>query len=260
MNGAEALARTLASASMTACFAKPGGSRQESTHLVAALDQVPRAPRGVPCLFEGVATGAADGFGRMTGRPAATLLHLGPGLGNGLAKLHNARRGHTPAGHVVGDHATYRKRYDAPLESDIDALAGRCPAGCAALRRADLAGDAAEAVAAASNGTIATLMVPADVAWAGGPNPRRPSGPAAVARPEQVIAKAAKMLRGDEPTLILLGGAAVRRAGLEAASRIAAATGARLPAGLVFPGPPGARCRAPRRCPGWRTWPRWRCP
>jgi acetolactate synthase I/II/III large subunit len=226
MNGAEALARTLVGAGVTACFANPGTSE---IHLVAALDQVPQL-RGVPCLFEGVATGAADGFGRMTGRPAATLLHLGPGLGNGLAGLHNARRGHTPLVSVVGDHATYHKRYDAPLESDIDALAGTVSGWVRRpLHAADLPGDAAEAVAAAAAGTIATLIVPADVAWADGaepaaPLPVRPPSPA----PAPVIDAAATILRGDEPTLILLGGDALHREGLEAASRIAAATGAAL--------------------------------
>ena len=226
MNGAEALGRTLAGAGVTVCFANPGTSE---IHLVAALDRIPQL-RGVLCLFEGVATGAADGFGRMTGRPAATLLHLGPGLGNGLAGLHNARRGGTPLVNLVGDHATYHKRFDVPLESDIDALAGTVSGWVRRpLRTADLPGDAAEAVAAAARGTIATLIVPADVAWGDGaepaaPQPARPPSPA----PEQVIDAAAAILRGGEPALILLGGDALHRAGLEAASRIAAATGTAL--------------------------------
>ncbi|HEY0717060.1 MAG TPA: acetolactate synthase large subunit [Streptosporangiaceae bacterium] len=226
MNGAEALGRTLAGAGVPVCFANPGTSE---IHLVAALDRIP-ALRGVLCLFEGVATGAADGFGRMTGGPAATLLHLGPGLGNGLAGLHNARRAGTPLVSLVGDHATYHKRYDAPLESDIDALAGTVSGWVRrTLSPADLPGDAAEAVAVASAGTIATLIVPADVAWATGagpaaPQPVRPPSPV----PEPAIAGAAAILRGDEPALILLGGDGVGRTGLEAASRIAAATGARL--------------------------------
>ena len=161
MNGAESLARTLAGAGVSACFANPGTSE---IHLVAALDKTPEL-RGVPCLFEGVATGAADGFGRMAGRPAITLLHLGPGLGNGLAGLHNARRARTPLVNVIGDHATYHKQYDAPLESDIDALAGTVSGWVRRpLRAADLPGDAAEAVAVAAGGTTATLIVPADVA------------------------------------------------------------------------------------------------
>ena len=119
MNGAQALIRTLAGSGVDVCFSNPGTSEM---HFVAGLDAVPQL-RGVLCLFEGVATGAADGYGRMTGRPAATLLHLGPGLANGLANLHNARRAATPLVNVVGEHATYHKRFDAPLESDIDSLA-----------------------------------------------------------------------------------------------------------------------------------------
>jgi len=120
MNGAQALIRTLTGSAVDVCFSNPGTSEM---HFVAALDAVPEM-RGVLCLFEGVATGAADGYGRMAGRPAAALLHLGPGLGNGLANLHNARRARTPLLLVVGDHATHHKRFDAPLESDIEALAG----------------------------------------------------------------------------------------------------------------------------------------
>jgi acetolactate synthase-1/2/3 large subunit len=226
VNGAEALGRTLAGAGVAVCFANPGTSE---IHLVAALDRIPEL-RGVLCLFEGVATGAADGFGRMTGRPAATLLHLGPGLGNGLAGLHNARRAGTPLVNVVGDHATGHKRYDAPLESDIDALA-RTVSGWVRrpLRTADLPGDAAEAVAVAAAGTIATLIVPADLAWADGAEPAAPLPARPASLPSgQVLGAAATILRGDEPALILLGGDALHRAGLEAASRIAAATGAAL--------------------------------
>src|SRR5215469_13165306 len=119
MNGAHAVLRTLVGNGVDTCFTNPGTSEM---HFVAALDDVPEM-RAVLALFEGVATGAADGYGRMAGGPAATLLHLGPGLGNGLANLHNARRANTPVLAVVGDHATYHKRFDAPLESDIDALA-----------------------------------------------------------------------------------------------------------------------------------------
>src|SRR5215475_8063399 len=118
MNGAEALIRTLADCGVTACFANPGTSEM---HLVSALDREPRI-RSVLCLFEGVATGAADGFARMSGRPAMTLLHLGPGYLNGAANLHNARRAFSPVINLVGDHATYHRRFDAPLTSDIEAL------------------------------------------------------------------------------------------------------------------------------------------
>ncbi len=234
MNGAQALLRTLTGGGVTACFANPGTSEM---HFVAALDAVPEL-RGVLCLFEGVATGAADGYGRMTGRPAAALLHLGPGLGNGIANLHNARRAHTPLVAVVGDHATYHKRYDAPLESDIDALAGavsswvRRPA-----RAADVGADAADAIAAALTppGHVATLILPADTSWSDGAQPAalpavRPASPVA----DEAIQTAATALRGGEPCLLLLGGAALRRPGLEAASRIAVAGHARL-LGETFP-------------------------
>src|SRR5947208_11481008 len=119
MIGGEALVRTLASCGVDVCFMNPGTSEM---HFVAALDAVPEM-RGVLALFEGVATGAADGYGRMAGKPAATLLHLGPGLGNGLANLHNARRARTPIVNIVGDHATYHQQYDAPLQSEIDTVA-----------------------------------------------------------------------------------------------------------------------------------------
>jgi acetolactate synthase-1/2/3 large subunit len=228
MNGAQALIRTLAGCGVNVCYSNPGTSEM---HFVAALDTVPEM-RGVLCLFEGVATGAADGHGRMTGHPAAALLHLGPGLANGLANLHNARRAATPLLTVVGDHATHHKRLDAPLESDIDALAGAVSVWVRrSARSADVAADAAEGVAAALNppGGVATLILPADVSWS---EPAEPAAalpvraPAAV--PGDVVGAAAAALRSGEPCVILLGGAATRRAGLEAASRIAQATGARL--------------------------------
>src|SRR4249920_852710 len=150
MNGAQALIRTLADGGVDVCFSNPGTSEM---HFVAALDAVPQM-RGVLCLFEGTATGAADGYGRMTGRPAAALLHLGPGLANGLANLHNARRARTPLLTVVGDHATYHKRYDAPLESDIDALAGSVSGWVRrSARTADVAADAVDAITASRTGS-----------------------------------------------------------------------------------------------------------
>ena len=228
MIGAQALLRTLADAGVTACFANPGTSEM---HFVAALDDV-RDVRGTLCLFEGVATGAADGYGRMTGRPAAALLHLGPGLANGLANLHNARRARTPVLAVVGDHATYHKRLDAPLESDIDALAGTVSGWVRRTARPqDLGADAAEAVAAAMRppGQVATLILPADVSWSPGgatatPVPVRRASPAA---PEAISAAAAALASG-EPCLILLGGSGLHERGLLAASRLAAGASARL--------------------------------
>jgi acetolactate synthase-1/2/3 large subunit len=228
MNGAGAVVRTLADCGVTTCFANPGTSEMQ---FVAALDTVPDV-RGVLCLFEGVATGAADGYGRMTGRPAAALLHLGPGLANGLANLHNARRARTPLLAIVGDHATNHKRYDAPLESDIDALAGSVSGWVRrTARSADAGADAADAVAAALSppGLVATLILPADVGWTDGAEPGSPvraRPPAPVA--DETMRRAEAALRGGEPTVILLGGTGLTRAALHAASRVAAATGARL--------------------------------
>jgi acetolactate synthase-1/2/3 large subunit len=206
-------------------------------HFVAALDAVPEM-RGVLCLFEGAVTGAADGYGRMAGRPAAALLHLGPGLGNGLANLHNARRARTPLVAVVGDHATYHKRLDAPLESDIDSLARPVSVWVRrSLRTPDVAADAADAVAAASAppGGVATLILPADVSWTEGGEPAPPLAPRPPSPvPDEIIGSAAKALRTTEPCVILLGGTGMRKPALEAASRIAAATGARL-IGETFP-------------------------
>ena len=228
MNGAGSLIRTLAGSGIGVCFANPGTSEM---HFVAAMDEVAEM-RGVLCLFEGVATGAADGYGRMTGRPAAVLLHLGPGLANGLANLHNARRARTPLLAIVGDHATYHKRFDAPLESDIAALAGTVSGWVRqAVRSADAAADAAEAVAAAmvAPGQIATLILPADVSWeqAGGPVAPLPVRPPACV-PEQVIDQVAAVVRRGEPSVILLGGAGLTRPGLEAASRLTRDTNVRL--------------------------------
>ena len=221
MNGAQALLRTLAGCGVNVCFANPGTSEM---HFVAALDAVPEV-RGALCLFEGVATGAADGYGRMAGSPAAVLLHLGPGLANGLANLHNARRASTPLLAVVGDHATYHKRHDAPLESDIGALAGAVSRWVRRTARAeDVGTDAADAVAAAMAppGGVATLILPADVSWSDGAEPAAP--PAARAPSPgatEAVRAAAAALRGGEPCVILLGGSGLRRRAIEAASRLA---------------------------------------
>src|SRR5882672_10170594 len=150
-------------------------------HFVAALDTVPQM-RGVLTLFEGIATGAADGYARIVGRPAAVLLHLGPGLGNGLANLHNARRARVPMVVVVGDHATYHKQYDAPLESDIDAVAWTVSGWVRrTMRTADVASDTAAAVHAARRGQVATLILPADVSWGQGAALAPPARPGATA-------------------------------------------------------------------------------
>jgi acetolactate synthase I/II/III large subunit len=227
VNGAQALINTLVDGGVDVCFANPGTSEM---HFVAALDTVPQM-RGVLTLFEGIATGAADGYARIVGRPAAVLLHLGPGLGNGLANLHNARRARVPMVVVVGDHATYHKKYDAPLESDIDALAGSVSGWVHRTSdTADVAADTAEAIAETfANNQISTLILPADTSWTDGASlgeqsPQRPKAPDVDA---YAVETAAAVLRSDEPTVLLIGGDATRGAGLTAAARIAEATGTR---------------------------------
>jgi acetolactate synthase-1/2/3 large subunit len=228
LNGAQALIRTLVDAGVNVCFANPGTSEM---HFVAALDDVPDM-RAVLTLFEGVATGAADGYARMAGHPAATLLHLGPGMGNGLANLHNARRARTPLVNVVGDHARSHKRLDAPLESDIDSVAGTFSGWVRrSLSPADVAGDAVEAVASASSapGSISTLILPADVSWEDGAEPAAPvpGRPAPRVAPS-VVDEVAAVLALGEPTVLFLGGDVMDADGQLAAAQIAAGTGARL--------------------------------
>src|SRR3954469_15305899 len=202
VNGAQALIRTLVGAGVDVCFANPGTSEM---HFVAALDDVPDM-RAVLTLFEGTATGAADAYARMTGRPAAVLLHLGPGLGNGLANLHNARRSGAHVVLVVGDHARSHKRLDAPLESDIDAVAGTFSGWVRrSLAPADVAGDAVEAVAAASSapGSISTLILPPGVSGGGGGGAAAEIAvrPAPLV-PPSVIDDVAKVLSLGEPTVL----------------------------------------------------------
>ena len=228
MNGAQALIRTLVASGVDVCFANPGTSEM---HFVAALDQVPEM-RGVLGLFEGVVTGAADGYGRMADKPAATLLHLGPGLGNGLANLHNARRARTPIVNIVGDHARHHKQYDAPLDSDIETVARNVSGWLRTSASPEaVAADAAEAVAAAqaAPGQVATLILPADVSWleAGEPTgriepaPRRPVDQA-------TVTQVADILRSGQPAALLVGGSVLRQGPLVDASRLAVTTGAKL--------------------------------
>lgn len=227
MNGAQSLIRTLVDCGVEVCFGNPGTSEM---HFVAALDSVPEM-RGVLGLFEGVVTGAADGYARIADKPAATLLHLGPGMANGMANLHNARRAYTPIVNVIGDHATYHKKFDAPLESAIEPLAEWLQGW---TRRsdhtADVGADAAAAVAAAMDppGRNANLILPADISWGDGAKVADPV-PARTRKavPANVINDLAEVLRDGEQAAILVGGAACREAGLRALSRIATATGAK---------------------------------
>jgi acetolactate synthase-1/2/3 large subunit len=228
VNGANALIRTLVDSGVDVCFMNPGTSEM---HFVAALDDV-REMRGVLALFEGVATGAADGYARMADKPAAVLLHLGPGLGNGLANLHNARKGHTPVVNIVGDHATYHKQYDAQLESDIETVARNVSTWLRTSASVEeVAADAADAVAVASGppAQIATLILPADVSWSEGGVPAAPVAPATPARTDDAtIAAIAAVLQGDEPAALFVGGRACRAEALADASRVANHTGSKL--------------------------------
>ncbi len=230
MNGAHALLATLSANGVTTCFANPGTTEM---HVVGALDDV-RDVRAILCLFEGVATGAADGYARVTGSPAATLLHLGPGLADGWANLHNARRAQVPLLNIVGDHATYHAAVDAPLQSNIALLAGALEGWYGRPTSPDdVAPDVAAAITAAFGppGRVATLVLPADVAWgeiradvATWPLARRPSP---VAFNEGAIDRALAALRSKRCTLLLGGGALVKEQ-LSLAQRVASATSSRL--------------------------------
>ncbi len=247
MNGADRLCDTLLGNGVDVCFANPGTSEM---HFVAALDRRPQM-RCVLGLFEGVVTAAADGYARMAEKPAATLLHTGPGLANGLANLHNARRARTPMVNIVGDHAAYHLAYDAPLTTDIDSLARPMSHWLRRCTGPEDVGPAAAAaiVAARTHPGIATLILPADSAWgevsgAADIVPAVIPGPRAV--PEARIAAAADAIRRAGPRAgLLLGNAALRGAALETAGRIAAATGARLFSPVQIPRLEGGRGRVP---------------
>jgi len=225
MNGAESLVRTLLAGGVNVCFTNPGTSEM---HFVAALDKVP-GMRCVLGLFEGVVTGAADGYYRMLGRPASTLLHLGPGLANGLANLHNAKKANSGIVNIVGEHATYHIAHDAPLTSDIEGLAAPMSHWVKTSPKAvNLARDGALAIAAARQtpGQIATLILPADTAWttADGITEPAPIAPLRKVAPAAIEA-AAVMLRSGARATLLLGGPALRQRCLEWAGKIAAKTG-----------------------------------
>lgn len=227
MNGAQTLVETLAASGIEVCFANPGTSEM---HVVAALDQSPIRP--VLALFEGVATGAADGYGRMAQKPAMTLLHLGPGFANGIANLHNARRAFAPIVNIVGDHATWHNRFDAPLMSDIQGICRPVSHWLRSTASArNLASDAAEAVAAAKSapGQIATLIVPADAAWDEAERPAPPLPARAFApAPTGAIDRVAKALLNGKKTMMLLRGPVLWGDGGKHAARIVAKSGARL--------------------------------
>ena len=233
MNGAQSLIRTLVGHGVDTCFMNPGTSEM---HFVAALDDVPEM-HSVLALFEGVATGAADGYWRIAGRAAATLLHLGPGLGNGLANLHNARRAHSPVLNIVGDHATSHRRFDAQLQSDIETVARNVSTFVRTTgATATLGTDARDALTAAYGppGSVATLILPADVSWTEGGIVADPTGELArapgrgTAPAASVVESAAAALRSGERCALFIGGRACSGPLLDAVADLAATTGAEL--------------------------------
>ena len=225
MNGAQHLIRTLVNGGVDVCFTNPGTSEM---HFVAALDQV-EGMRAVLCLFEGVCTSAADAYARMTGAPASTLLHLGPGLGNAFANLHNARRALTPMINIVGEHATYHIKYDAPLTSDIEGIAAPVSGWVRTSQSPnEISQDTADALTAATTapGQIATLILPGDTSW----NEATVELASLQAAPQpsvdhDAVKQVAEVIRTGEPTLLLMTGKAVLDEASRWAGRIANATG-----------------------------------
>ena len=228
MNGAEALIETLADSGIDVCFANPGTTE---THLVGAIDGTNRI-RPILGLFEGVCTGAADGYARIAKKPASTLLHLGPGLANGLCHLHNGRKAHSPVVNLIGNHPRSHLIYDAPLTSDIEGLARPVSGWVRQVSRPnDVAEDGAEAVAEALGppGQIATLIIPADCSWTDGVDPVLPlDRPIPQIADEGTIKAVADLAKHGAKTALLIGAEGLTEPGLNAAGRIAAKTGVRL--------------------------------
>ncbi|MCB4823182.1 acetolactate synthase large subunit [Roseicella aerolata] len=228
MNGAESLVKTLLGAGVDVCFANPGTSEM---HFVAALDRVP-GMRCVLGLQENIVTGAADGYWRLADKPACTLLHCGPGLANGLAGLHDARRARSGIVNIVGDQAVYHRPFDAPLTADTEGWARGASAWVRTSTRAeDVGADAAVAVQAArtSPGQVATLILPSDSSWNEGGVVAAPLPvPAAPQADPHSVHQVARLLREKKNVLLLLGGLALREGAQVQANRIAAATGAKL--------------------------------
>lgn len=229
MNGAEALVSTLSSAGIDVCFANPGTSEMQLVAAIGASDKM----RPVLGLFEGVVTGAADGYGRMAGKPAATLLHLGPGLANGLSNIHNARRARTPMVNIIGDHAWYHRGLDAPLSSDIEGVARPFHKWIRVVDRPDSVGaDTVSALRSACSGVRGpvALVVPADIAWTQGAVAAQCELPKDRAKPsaERVGAIARSLIGAGSAAMLLLSGAGMSARGQRAAGRIRAKTGCRL--------------------------------
>jgi acetolactate synthase-1/2/3 large subunit len=225
MTGAECLLETLVANGIGVCFMNPGTSEM---HFVSALDRVPDL-RGVLCLFEGVCSGAADGYARMSRRPAATLLHLGPGLANGLSNFHNARKARSPIVSIVGEHSRQHLEFDAPLSADVAAFARTVSSDvCTAHSSEELPRGISQTIAAARRppGQVGTLIIPADLSWSEAPPPAPPvTAPSRAAPDTARVREAARLLRSNASAGLLLSGTAALEAGIAGAGRVAAATG-----------------------------------
>jgi len=222
MNGAKALVASAVSAGIEVCFANPGTTELP---LVVALDSVP-GMRSILCLHENVATGAVDGYGRMAGKPAMCLLHLGVGLANGLTNLHNARRAFTPVLNVIGDHATWHRPADPLLATEVESLAHTVSDYVKkSFGAPTIAVDLADAIEATNGGRIATLIVPHDaqIGAAGDVIPARRDQPKKTYSAGRVV-QATRALKAGKASL-LLGGNALSQPGLMLAGRIAASGG-----------------------------------
>ena len=226
MNGAESLVRSLVAAGVDRVFTNPGSTEME---IIKEFDAVPEL-RPVLGLFEGVCTGAADGYARMTGRPAATLLHVGPGLANGLANLHNAKRAYSPLVNIAGDYPSYHSPHDPLLSADLEGLASAMSGWVRrACSPATVGQDGADTVAAAREGQVATLIVPQDATWGDDatlalPPPEVSRGRAA----DPEVERTAAAIAGDKTAILLVNGSGLSERGLAAANRIVAKIGCRL--------------------------------
>jgi len=228
MNGAERLLETLVESGVDVCFANPGTSEMQLVSAIGNNDDM----RAVLCLFEGVVSGAADGYGRMSDKPAITLLHVGSGFSNSMANQHNAKRAHVPLVNIVGDHATYHLQYDAPLTSDVPGHAKLCSEWVAVSESADdlaVCGAKAVQVSMQGWGKVTTLVAPANHAWEESSSKApAPTVPEMESVSADTIEKLAGALSNGKATALFLGGRALREESLAAAGRVAKATGARI--------------------------------
>lgn len=227
MFAAESLVKTLINQGVEVCFTNPGTSEM---HMVAALDRHPQL-KSVLCLFEGVATGAADGYARMADKPACTLLHLGPGLANGLANLHNAKRAKVPVVNIVGEHARHHVKLDAPLTSDIDGFCAPVSRWTGTVETPSHISEMTVQAVQQSYGPvpgIASLILPADCAWEADEPEALPKAkmPKREIVADEWIAHAARVLRAAKHPVLYLGDTALREDALHSAGKIAEAIGA----------------------------------